>query len=141
MASQDIYTTDMLPEDDYRLKKNTRFDGFDTYMRRSKAGYHQQLSGNMLQMNNGDSTFSEIAQYAGVSATDWSFGAIIFDMDNDGWKDILACNGMYLDVTDQDLTDFLEGQDMVYFFTRETLSELSVIKKMSVSHPLKIMPF
>jgi hypothetical protein len=132
----DIYATDMLPEDDYRLKKNTRFDGFDTYMRRFKAGYHYQLSSNMLQLNNGDNTYSEIALYAGVSATDWSFGAIIFDMNNDGWKDILACNGMYLDVTDQDLTAFLEGQDMVYFFTRETLSNYQLIKKMSVSPPL-----
>ena len=132
----DIYATDMLPEDDYRLKKNTRFDGFETYMRRFKAGYHYQLSSNMLQLNNGDNTFSEISLYAGVSATDWSFGTIIFDMNNDGWKDILVCNGMYLDVTDQDLTDFLEGQDMVYFFTRETLSSYQLIKKMSVSPSL-----
>jgi hypothetical protein len=132
----DIYTTDMLPEDDYRLKKNTRFDGFDTYLRRYNVGYHYQLSSNMLQLNNGDNTFSEIAQYAGASATDWSFGAIIFDMNNDGWKDILVCNGMYLDVTDQDLTAFLEGQDMVYFFTRESLSSYQLIKKMSVSPPL-----
>ena len=133
---QDIYATDMLPEDDYRLKKNTRFDGFDSYTRRSKAGYHHQLSCNMLQLNNGDNTFSEIAQYADVYATDWSFGAIIFDMDNDGWKDILSCNGMYLDVTDQDFSDFLDRQDMAYFMSRETLSDYQIIKKMSVSTPL-----
>ncbi|MBK8880862.1 MAG: VCBS repeat-containing protein [Bacteroidales bacterium] len=133
---QDIYATDMLPEDDYRLKKNTRFDGFDSYTRRYKAGYHHQLSSNMLQLNNGDNTFNEIAQYAGVYATDWSFGAIIFDMNNDGWKDILACNGMYLDVTDQDFSDFLDRQDMAYFMSRETLSDYQVIKKMSVSAPL-----
>jgi enediyne biosynthesis protein E4 len=135
-GNADIYTTDMIPEDDYRLKKNTRFDSYDSYIRRYKAGYHYQLSGNMLQLNNGDNTFSEIAQYAGVNATDWSFGTIIFDMNNDGWKDILACNGMYLDVTDQDFSDFLDSQDMRYFFTRESLSDYQLIKKMSVSPPL-----
>ncbi len=133
---QDIFTTDMLPEDDYRLKKNTRFDGYDTYVKRSRLGYHNQLSSNMLQLNNGDNTFSEIAQYAGVNATDWSFGAMIFDMDNDGWKDILACNGMYLDVTDQDYYDFLDKIGMAYIMNRESLSDYQLLKKMSVSSPL-----
>ncbi len=132
----DIFTTDMLPEDDYRLKTNARFDGFDTYSRRSRAGYHHQFSSNMLQINNGDNTFSEIAQYAGVFATDWSFGALIFDMNNDGWKDILACNGIYLDLTDQDYSDFLDRESMARFLNRETTSDYQLLKKMSVSPPL-----
>ena len=132
----DIFTTDMLPEDDYRLKKNTGFDGYDSYVRRFKAGYHHQITSNMLHVNNGDNTFSEIAQYAGVNATDWSFGALIFDLDNDGWKDILVCNGMYLDVTDQDYTDFITRQDMSYFLNQKGLSDYQLIKKMSVSKTL-----
>jgi hypothetical protein len=56
----------------------------------------------MLHLNNGDNTFSEIGQFSSVDATDWSWSALMFDCDNDGWKDINVCNGMYLDVTDQD---------------------------------------
>jgi hypothetical protein len=133
---EDIFTTDMLPEDDYRLKTNTRSDGFDSYIRRYRAGYHYQLSSNMLHLNNGDNTFSEIAQYAVVDATDWSFGALIFDMNNDGWKDILVCNGIYLDLTDQDYSDFLDTEGMARFLNRETFSDYQLLKKMSVSPPL-----
>lgn len=132
----DIFTTDMLPEDDYRLKKNTRFDEFDVYTRRFKAGYHHQIASNMLQLNNGDNTFSEIAQYAGVSATDWSFGALIFDLNNDGWKDILVCNGIYLDMTDLDYADFIAGSDMAYFLRGISMSKLQLLDKMSISKPL-----
>ena len=32
--------------------------------------------------------FKDIANYSGVCATDWSWGALMFDMDNDGWNDI-----------------------------------------------------
>jgi hypothetical protein len=48
---------------------------------------------NTLQLNNGNGQFNEIANYAGVSKTDWSWGALLFDMDNDGYKDIYVCNG------------------------------------------------
>lgn len=132
----DIFTTDMLPEDDYRLKKNTHFNDYDSHIKKYEKGYHHQITTNMLQLNNGDNTFSEISHYAGVSATDWSFGALIFDLDNDGWKDIVACNGMYLDVTDHDYTDFIGTQDMAYFLNRKALSKYQLIKNMSVSSPL-----
>jgi hypothetical protein len=102
----DIFTTDMLPEDDYRLKKNTSFEDYEILHAKYKAGFHYQFASNMLHLNNGDNTFSEIGQFAGVDATDWSWSALVFDCDNDGWKDINVCNGMYLDVTDQDYIEF-----------------------------------
>ena len=132
----DIFTTDMLPEDDYRLKKNTRFDEFDVYTRRYKKGYHHQLASNMLHLNNGNNTFSEIAQYASVNATDWSFGAMIFDLNNDGWKDIVVCNGIYLDMTDLDYADFISGSDMTYFLRGIATSKLQLLDKMAISKPL-----
>jgi hypothetical protein len=61
----DIFSTDMLPEDDYRLKSNTKFDEYDLSGMRFNKGYNHQYLSNMLQLNNGDNTFSEIAQYAG----------------------------------------------------------------------------
>jgi len=132
----DIFTTDMLPEDDYRLKKNTHFMDYNSYIKKYEKGYHHQITTNMLHINNGDNTFSEISSYAGISATDWSFGALIFDLNNDGWKDIFICNGMYLDVTDRDYTDFIGTQDMAYFLNRKALSKYQLIRNMSVSSPL-----
>lgn len=106
----DVFTTDMLPEDDRRLKTTTRFDDYDMNNARLKNDFHHQLQKNCLQLNNGDGTFSEIADYAGIEATDWSWGALSFDFDNDGWKDIYVCNGINKDLTNQDFLAFF-GND------------------------------
>jgi len=98
----DIFTTEMLPEGDQRLKKMTSFESYDVTKLKQHDGYYNQFMQNCLQLNNGDNTFSEIAFYSGVAATDWSWGALLFDMDNDGWKDIFVSNGIYKDLTDQD---------------------------------------
>lgn len=106
----DIFTTDMLPEGDKRLKTTTKFDDYDVNNAKLKNDFHHQLQKNCLQLNNGDGTFSEIADYAGVEATDWSWGALSFDFDNDGWKDIYVCNGISKDLTDQDFLAYF-GND------------------------------
>jgi hypothetical protein len=127
----------MLPEDDYRLKKNTAFEDYDTYSSKGRVGFHRQLLSNMLHLNNGDNTFSEIAQFAGVDATDWSWGALVFDLDNDGWKDIMVCNGMYLDVTDQDYIVYTADRDNATFFQQnKERSSYELLKKMLVSQPI-----
>lgn len=107
----DIFTTDMLPESDYRLKTISRFEDYDIANAKLRNDFHHQFMANMMQLNNGDSTFSEIGELAGVSATDWSWGALIFDLNNDGWKDLLVCNGIYRDVTDQDFLDFFSNEE------------------------------
>lgn len=98
----DIFTTDMLPEDDYRLKTTTKFDNYDVFNARLPGDFHHQFEKNCLQLNNGDGTFSEIADLAGVEATDWTWGGLSFDFNNDGWKDLFVCNGISKDLTDQD---------------------------------------
>ena len=107
----DIFTTEMLPESDHRLKTMTSFESFDILKSKERDGYYTQFMQNCLQLNNGDDTFSEIAFYAGVATTDWSWGALTFDMDNDGWKDIFVSNGIYKDLTNQDYIDFLANKD------------------------------
>jgi hypothetical protein len=102
----DIFTTDMLPGDDYRLKTNTSFEGYDAYMLKKNQDFFNQFTQNALQVNNGEGKFLETAFYSGVAASDWSWGALMFDADNDGLADILVCNGIYRDVTDQDFIDF-----------------------------------
>ncbi len=133
----DIFTTDMLPEDDKRLKVNVRFEDYDVYHQKVKQGLHNQLMGNMLHLNNGDSSFSEIAQFAGVDATDWSWGALIFDLNNDGWKDILVCNGMYLDVNDQDYIDYVaDDVNKKLFDKTKAEAKYEQLKSMMISQPL-----
>jgi hypothetical protein len=106
----DIYTTDMLPEDEYRLRTTSTFEGWDTYQAKAKNGFHYQLMRNMLQLNNGNGTFSDIGQMAGVARTDWSWSALIADLDLDGYKDIYVTNGLAKDVTSQDYVAFLANQ-------------------------------
>ncbi|HSB91834.1 MAG TPA: VCBS repeat-containing protein, partial [Flavitalea sp.] len=109
----DIFTTDMLPESDFRLKTNTKFDEYDVFNAKLKNDFHHQFTRNMLQLNNGDGTFSEIGQFAGVYQTDWSWGALIFDFQNDGWKDIFVSNGISKDLTDQDFIDFMASEESI----------------------------
>ncbi|MGI8496746.1 MAG: VCBS repeat-containing protein [Gemmatimonadaceae bacterium] len=103
----DIYTADMLPEDEYRLKTTASFDGWDIYQAKVRNGYHHQFMRNMLQLNNGNGTFSDVGQLAGVARTDWSWSALIVDLDLDGWKDIFVTNGIAKDLTSQDYVAFL----------------------------------
>ncbi len=109
----EIFTTDMLPEHNDRMKTKTTFDDWNNYKFSVDNGYYHQFTRNMLQLNNADGTFSEIGRMAGVSATDWSWGALIADLDNDGLKDIYVANGIYKDLTDQDYIQYFSNRDMV----------------------------
>jgi enediyne biosynthesis protein E4 len=102
----DIFTTDMLPGDDYRLKTNTTFEGWEVFDLKKRSGFYNQYTQNALQVNDGQGRFRETAFFSGVAASDWSWGALIFDADNDALSDIIVCNGIYRDVTDQDFIDF-----------------------------------
>lgn len=103
----DIFVTDMLPGDDRRLKTTSVFEGYNLVDLKLKQGFWHQYMQNNLHLNNGDGSFSEVGQLAGVHATDWSWGALIFDMDNDGLKDLFVANGIAKDLTDQDFVEFL----------------------------------
>ncbi|CAH0997129.1 hypothetical protein EMA8858_03266 [Emticicia aquatica] len=103
----DIFVTDMLPGDDRRLKTTSVFEGYNLVDLKLKQGFWHQYMRNNLHLNNGDGSFSEVGQLAGVHATDWSWGALIFDVDNDGLKDIFVANGIAKDLTDQDFVEFL----------------------------------
>ncbi|HEX6057643.1 MAG TPA: VCBS repeat-containing protein [Gemmatimonadaceae bacterium] len=103
----DVYTTDMLPEDEYRHRAFSSYEGWDVYQAKLKNGYHHQFMRNMLQLNNANGTFSDVGQIAGVARTDWSWSALIADLDLDGLKDIFVTNGLAKDVTSQDYIAFL----------------------------------
>lgn len=107
----DIFVTDMLPEPPTRLKQVTTFENWDKFQFNKTHGYHYQFSRNMLHINNGNGTFSELGRLANVEATDWSWGALIFDMDNDGQRDLFVANGIYQDITDLDYLNFIDDDE------------------------------
>ena len=105
----DIFTTDMLPDDDYRLKTTSLFDNIDVYRLKERSGFYHQYMQNTLQLNNKNGKFMEISNFSGVDASDWSWGGLMFDADNDGFTDIFVCNGINHDLTNQDFIDFFSN--------------------------------
>lgn len=109
-GASEIFVTDMLPDEEYRLKTTTNFEKIDVFNFKKAQGFYNQYTQNTFQKNNGKGQFQEISNYAGVDATDWSWGALMFDADNDGLQDIFVCNGIYQDVIDQDFIDFFANE-------------------------------
>ncbi len=102
----DLLTLDMLPEDNHTLKMHSGPDNWEKFQFLFRQGFYYQYSRNMLQRNNGDGTFSEIAQQSGVANTDWSWTPLFADLDNDGKKDLFVTNGYVKDYTEMDFLKY-----------------------------------
>lgn len=112
-GDNDIFVTEMLPSDYERLKTVTTFEDWDKYQYNVKNGYHHQFTRNTLHLNRGNNSFSEVSRLAGVEASDWSWGALFFDMDNDGLKDLFIANGIYKDLTNQDYLQYVASESVI----------------------------
>jgi len=126
----DIFTSDMLPEDNKRQKLLYGPDNYEQFSLMVSEGYHYQFMRNMLHINNGNGTFSEVGQLAGVSNTDWSWAPLFADYDNDGWKDLFVTNGYFRDYTNR---DFLKYKGDYYFqkvLAHEKADTLELAKSM-----------
>lgn len=102
----DIIALDMLAEDHehkHRLMNPMVFDRYNTLV---KYGYGHQEMRNVLQANNGNGTYSEVACLSGVAQTDWSWSPLIQDYNNDGLRDLFISNGYRRDVTDLDYQNY-----------------------------------
>ena len=124
----DIFTLDMLPEDNRRQKllfSPENYDHFDLFV---KVGLHHQYMRNMLQMNNGDGTFSEIGQLAGISNTDWSWAPLFADFNNSGRKDLFVSNGFLKDLTNLDFInnrkEYLQNQKVTQAGLMELINSM-----------------
>ncbi|MFH5884476.1 VCBS repeat-containing protein [Halalkalibaculum sp. DA3122] len=103
----DIYVADMLSMNEKGLKQTVSSESYKVYKIKREFGYHPQYIQNTLQINrgvapDGQIRFSEIAHYSGVDATDWSWATLLFDMNNDGLKDLFVTNGIYRRPNDLD---------------------------------------
>src|SRR5690606_38158549 len=115
----DIAVMDMLPDKNGRQKSMMiPFANYDRYMLNLRTGYEPQYVRNTLQLNNGNGSFSEIGQLAGVYKTDWSWTPLFADLDNDGYKDLFVTNGYGKDITDLDYIVY--SSTMNKFGTSET---------------------
>lgn len=130
----DISVVDMLPYDEETLKSSKSVEPYQIIKNLSGAGYHYQYTRNTLQLNlgvdiAGDLLFSEISQYAGIQATDWSWSVLAFDMNNNGWKDIAVTNGIIRRPTDLDYLLFSSDLSLMRFISDSITAE-SLIERM-----------
>ncbi len=102
----DLMTVDMLAPELNRIKRLKGPDPYDIFYSRVKYGFGHQYVKNVLQLNNGNGSYSDISYLAGVALTDWSWAPLIADFDNDGNKDIYITNGFLRDLTDMDYAKF-----------------------------------
>ncbi|WP_342645343.1 VCBS repeat-containing protein [Mucilaginibacter sp. CSA2-8R] len=126
----DILTLDMLPRDNHRQKSLQLEENYESFELMQQQELYKQYMRNMLQLNNGNNTFSEIGQLAGVSATDWSWCPLIADFDNDGYKDIFISNGYLRDYTNKDFLRYWGDYKIKKAMDREPYLLMDLIKAM-----------
>jgi enediyne biosynthesis protein E4 len=136
-ALTDIFTLDMLPEDNHRQKLLVAPDNYEKFDFNVKVGFGHQYMRNMLQLNQGlinnELQFSEIGQMAGISNTDWSWSALFADYDNDGWKDLYITNGYLRDYTNLDFLKYM-GEYTQANGRVKRQDVLDIVKKMPSSN-------
>jgi hypothetical protein len=123
----DLLVLDMLAEDHRRGKENMASMNTEGFWNMVESGYHYPYMANTLQLNNGNGTFSDIGQLAGISKTDWSWAPLIADFDNDGFKDIFVSNGIERELGNQD-------------YKKESLKQQREKGAMTVNEIMDIMP-
>jgi hypothetical protein len=133
----DVFELDMDPEDNYRKKMFMPGTSYQLYQNFDQYGYQYQYNHNTLQLNQGprlgqnDSIgapiFSEISFLSGVAQTDWSWGPMITDFDNDGFRDIIVTNGYPRDVTDHDFIIF-RNESYAIATKKQVLDQIPIVK-------------
>ncbi|MEJ1223217.1 VCBS repeat-containing protein [Sediminicola sp. 1XM1-17] len=108
----DILSLDMLPEDLETYKTSGLEFPYPTYQYYLKNGYAPQYMQNTLHLNLGNNTFSEIGHMAGLSATEWSWGVLLADFDNDTFKDAYISNGIKRATNDMDFISFIANESL-----------------------------
>jgi len=140
----DVMTLDMVAEDNYRLKANMGGMYPDRFWNIVKTGGHHQYMFNALHLNNGNGTFSDIAQIAGVSSTDWSWANVIADFDNDGWKDIYVTNGLLRDIRNSDASKefpkYVSKTIQDYIKANPNVGDISIFDILNLDEALGLLP-
>ncbi|TDD99369.1 VCBS repeat-containing protein [Flavobacterium cellulosilyticum] len=113
----DIFQVDMDAKDNRRKKANMSSMNPQLFWDVVNAGFQYQYMHNCMQLNSGVYTdgiphFSNVSRITGTSSTDWSWGALFADFDNDGNKDLFITNGTRREVNNNDYFHSLEDQNL-----------------------------
>ncbi len=140
----DVMVLDMVAEDNFRRKSNMSGMPKDQFMKVGKEDGHYQYMYNMLFLNNGAGYFREIAQFADVDATDWSWSVLFADLDNDGWQDIHITNGLMRDIRNNDAAriypKYLDGKVQEYLAENPDAGEVSLWDIVDIEEAMNISP-
>jgi hypothetical protein len=125
----DIFQVDMDAYSNKRSKANMASMNPQLFWSAVNSGFQYQYMHNCLQLNTGniiDNTpiFSNVSRLSGASSTDWSWGPLFADLDNDGWKDLFIPNGTRREINNRD-----------YFKKLETIKDM---KETSLERSLQI---
>ncbi|MDP2040295.1 VCBS repeat-containing protein [Algoriphagus sp.] len=130
----EIFTTDMLPENPEIWMKSVGEDKAEVYQVKEQFGYQDQYVRNHLQLNRGENGFSEIALFAGVHASDWSWSPLIFDMDNDGLSDIHVTNGIVKRPNDLDFIQYSQDSDAGISIEELRKKQIEMLPSLKISN-------
>ncbi len=104
----DFITVEMMPTLHGRRAQESL--PHDTGRRGRDSGNElEQVARNCLYLNRGDGTYAEIAQFAGLTASDWSWTPLFLDVDLDGYEDLLITNGNLKDMNNLDAAESEKG--------------------------------
>lgn len=111
----DLLQLDMTPEDNRRNKANMASMDIPGFWEIVGFDMHYQYMQNALQLNGGVANdglphFGDVSRLSGVALTDWSWAALMTDLDNDGWKDIFITNGTRRDINNKDYFNRIDAR-------------------------------
>ncbi len=118
-GSAELFVTEMLPDSLKRKKTKMVYENWNKYQLNLDNGYYHQFPRNVLQTKIDEESYAEIGRFSGISASEWSWGALIFDMDNDGRRDIFIANGITKDLLDRDYLTYTGAEDNVRKIIKE----------------------
>ncbi|PCJ97653.1 MAG: hypothetical protein COA50_04225 [Flavobacteriaceae bacterium] len=117
----DIFQVDMDPASNRRKKANMASMNPQLYWDIVKAGFHYQNMQNTMQLNtgvtnDGNPYFVNVSRISGTSSTDWSWGPLFADLDNDGLKDLFISNGTRREINNNDYFNSIKGKGKEEFY-------------------------
>ncbi len=135
-GSPELFVTEMLPDSLHRKKTKTVYEKWDKYQLNIENGYHFQVPRNVLQKKTSEHNYVELGRLAGIAASEWSWGALLFDMNNDGQRDIFIANGIVKDLLDRDYLTYSGAEENVKRIIREEKNPIVTLIDLMPSSPM-----
>jgi len=132
----DLLVTEMLPERLKRKKTKALYESWNKYQLSVSNGYYHQFPRNMLHIGSENDAFFEAGRISGLTNTDWSWGSLLFDMNNDGLKDAFISNGIFKDLLDRDFLSFTANEANIRKLVQESDDAILKLLEEMPSEPL-----